>query len=318
MQCAVRGAVCGAVCSAVCGVRCAVCGAACGVRCGAWCKVQHPLRCTRTSYAQADGLFEPAQQQARDVVGGGTDRNGPPVDRLEDVADAQPCCGGRRALDHADNLDRARARHVAHGHADAAVVCWPLILCEERRVRTRREVACVPVAELGEHRAHSTARLCHPHVVRVGAVATIRARAGVGHACAIELYLRLRYALLMAFQSFPPNCWSTYPRCTTAHASTITCCSSESSAAASAASGGAEVAASASASVRAAWRRVAPAANGSRLFACANLGTGRAVTSGRAGGSRPSIRAARNEARCWRCLEAQTFRKGKRTNEVSK
>ena len=203
---AVCGARCRVRCSVQCSVRCAVCGVACGVRCGAWCKVQHPLRCTRTSYAQADGLFEPAQQQARDVVGGGTDRNGPPVDRLEDVADAQPCCGGRRALDHADNLDRARARHVAHGHADAAVVCWPLILCEERRVRTRREVACVPVAELGEHRAHSTARLCHPRVVRVGAVATIRAWAGVGHACAIELYLRLRYALLMAFQSFPPNC----------------------------------------------------------------------------------------------------------------
>ena len=93
----------------------------------------------------------------------------------------------------------------------------------------------------------------------------------------------------MAFQSFPPNCWSTYPRCTTAHASTINSCSPESSAAARAASGGAEVAASASASVRAAWRRVAPAANGSRLVVCANLGTDRAAASGRAVGKRTSM-----------------------------
>ena len=156
------------------------------------CAVQRTLWCTCTPYAQADRLFEAAQQQARDVVGGGIDRQGPPVDRLKDVTDAQPGGGGRRALDHADDLNRARAvpHHVAHGHADAAVVCRPFVLGEQRSIRARREVARVPVAELGQHRAHSTARLCHRNVVRVRV--TVRVRVRVGRACAIEVYLRLR------------------------------------------------------------------------------------------------------------------------------
>ena len=118
----------------------------------------------------------------------------------------------------------------------------------------------------------------------------------------------------MAFQSFPPNCWSTYPRCTTAHASTINSCSPESSAAARAANGGAEVAASASASVRAAWRRVAPAANGSRLVVCANLGTGRAAASGRAVGKRTSMLLAWFTGRCQ--LGALKFRTAGRFRRV--